>query len=206
MPESETTPVSTTSDPTPGGPDVGAPGSVTPNAPGVFGACGGFGPNPVDPPLASCPPPLPGLEEPSPRNLAYSLTLPAGLASPTVAREVAELVLDVHEMERLIDPALVVVRELVAYASRFSGDGADVYLFLRQRADTLRVTVRDTHAAHPHPHLAALCAERRRSALERTPDVVAAYRGTWGFRSAQCPGAGTWTWATLVHTPRSWAA
>ncbi|MFI6702774.1 ATP-binding protein [Streptomyces sp. NPDC050509] len=174
MPESETTPVSTTSGPTPGVPE--------------------------------CPPPLPGLGEPSPGSLVYGLTLPAGLASPAVAREIAELVLDVHEMERLIDPALVVVRELVAYACRFSGDGADVHLALRQREDTLRVTVYDTHAAHPQPRLAALCDERRRSALSRTPDVVAAHRGAWGFRAAECPGAGTWTWATLVDTPRSWAA
>ncbi|MEV7872128.1 ATP-binding protein [Streptomyces sp. NPDC088124] len=175
MPESESTPVSTTTGPILTG-------------------------------VPDCPPQLPELGEPSPGSLAYSLTLPAGLAGPAVAWEVAELVLDVHEMEGLIDPALVVVRELVAYACRFSGDGADVHLALRQRADTLHISVYDTHAVHPLPRLAALCEERRRAALPRTPDVVAAYRGTWGFHAAQCPRAGTWTWATLVHSRRSWAA
>ncbi|MFE3602508.1 ATP-binding protein [Streptomyces sp. NPDC059142] len=158
------------------------------------------------PGVPECPPPVPGLGEPSPGSLAYSLTLPAGPASPSVAQEIAELVLDVHEVERLIDPALEVVRELVTYACRFSGEGADVHLALRQREDTLRVTVYDTHAAHPQPRLAALCAERRRSALTRTPVVVSAHRGAWGFRAAECPGAGTWTWATLVDTDRSRAA
>ncbi|AXG78662.1 ATP-binding protein [Streptomyces paludis] len=205
MPESGTTPVSATNDlpqegPTPGGPTPPAP----PTAP-VFAPC---------PPYAPGLPGLPGLADPAPGNLTYHLTLPAGMAGPIVAREVAELVLDVHDVDRLIDPALVLVRELVACACQFSEDGQDIHLGLRYRAGTLRVTVHDPHPPHPQPRLAAACDERRRAALAHTPDLVSAYRGTWGFSAAQAQAqaqaqgsrAGTWTWATLVHTPRNWAA
>ncbi|MFD8965753.1 hypothetical protein ACFV0C_12210 [Streptomyces sp. NPDC059568] len=39
------------------------------------------------------------------------------------------------------------MRELVAYACSFTGDDGSVRLVLRHRAETLRVTVHDTHPA-----------------------------------------------------------
>ncbi|WP_326611137.1 ATP-binding protein [Streptomyces scopuliridis] len=199
MPENEFTPVSATGGVTRGVPDGAHPGSVPQDGAPPFALH-------APPRFTQCPPPLPALGEPRPGNLDYGLTLPAALATPSIARELAELVLDVHDVDHLIDPALVLVRELVAYACRFTGDGGNVHFALRHREETLRVTVHDTHARHAHPRLADACEERRRAALERTPALVAAHRGTWGFGAADCPAAGTWTWATLVHTPRSWAA
>jgi hypothetical protein len=156
-------------------------------------------------PFTQCPPPA-GLDEPQPGNLACSLTLPTLAATPAIAHEVAETVLDIHGLGELIEPALLVVRELAAYACRFTAAGGEVYLNIRQRDDTLRLTVFDTHPRHTQPQLLARCDEQRRATLTLTPKVVNAHHGTWGFRAAQHPSAGTRTWATLVNAPRRWSA
>ncbi|MFE2943243.1 ATP-binding protein [Streptomyces sp. NPDC059255] len=164
------------------------------------------------PRFTQCPPPLQDAGEPNPGNLAYGLTLPSAVATPTVAHEAAEIILDVHCVaDRLIDPALRLVRELVAYACRFTGSGEQVHFALRHDLEgALRVTVHDTHAAHAHPRLAAVCDERRLDALDGVPELVEAHQGAWGFGAAHPfavgGGIGTRTWATLVHTPRRWAA
>ncbi|MEV7868070.1 ATP-binding protein [Streptomyces sp. NPDC088124] len=160
------------------------------------------------PRLTQCPPPLQDLGEPNPGNLLYGLTLPSAIASPAVAREAAEVILDVHGVaDALIDPALHLVRELVGYACRFTGAGEQVRLSLRHDlGGALRITVHDTHAAHAHPRLAEVCDGRRLDALDGVPGLVESHRGGWGFTSARHPGAGTRTWATLVHSPRRWAA
>ncbi|MFE3602488.1 ATP-binding protein [Streptomyces sp. NPDC059096] len=164
------------------------------------------------PRFTQCPPPPQDPDEPAPGNLAYGLALPSASATPSIAREAAEVILDVHCVEdTLIDPALRLVRELVFYACRFTASGEQVQLALHHDLEgALRITVHDTHAAHTHPHLAAACDERRLDALGGIPDLVAAHRGTWGFGSSHHlgvgAGTGTRTWATLVHVPRRWAA
>jgi hypothetical protein len=157
--------------------------------------------------ITQCPPPPPDLREPGPQNLLYGLTLPSAVATPTIAQETAELIFDVHDTaEKLIDPALLLVRELVAYACRFTGRGEQIHLGLRQAEDTLQVTVFDTHTAHTHPILAAACDKRRETALAAVPKLVEAHLGTWGFGAAYPPSAGTCTWATLIHSPEHQAA
>ncbi|MFI6704546.1 ATP-binding protein [Streptomyces sp. NPDC050509] len=166
------------------------------------------------PRFTQCPPPPQDPEEPAPGNLAYGLALPSAVATPAIAREAAEVILDVHCVaDLLIDPALRLVRELVAYACAFTASGEQIHLALHHDLEgALRVTVHDTHAAHTHPRLAAACDERRLDALEGVPELVETHHGSWGFGAAHHYGAGagsgtgTRTWATLVHTPRRWAA
>jgi hypothetical protein len=146
-----------------------------------------------------CPPPL-ALAEPHPSNLTYSLTLPSATATPAIAHEIAEIVLDTHGVADLMEPALLLVRELTAYACRFTTAGEEIYLGLRQCENTLRLTVFDSHPRHRHPRLLASCDALRRATLRLTPKLVSTHHGTWGFRPAQHPGAGTSTWATLART------
>ncbi|WP_194117728.1 ATP-binding protein [Streptomyces hoynatensis] len=148
-----------------------------------------------------CPPP-PELDEPHPGNLAYSFTMPCAASTPLVARETAATVFDVHRLGELFDPALLLVRELVSCACRFTEPGEEVFLSLRHREQVLRLTVYDTHERHAHPLLAASCDRLRRAALRLTPELVGAHGGAWGFAAAQHPGTGTRTWATLRRAAR----
>ncbi|MFI9580307.1 ATP-binding protein [Streptomyces sp. NPDC052236] len=126
------------------------------------------------------------------------------MATPAIAQEAAWIVLDAHCWEeKMIDPALVLVDELVVYACRFTGSGERIHLGLCQAEDALQVTVFDTHAAHTHAGLAAACDERRETALAGVLDLVQAHLGTWGFGAAYPPSTGTCTWATLPHSPGS---
>ncbi|WP_326442156.1 ATP-binding protein [Streptomyces sp. H27-D2] len=190
--------VSATGGPTPDAPEPDRRVSVPAHGLPAFPAYGSAR-------VTQCPPPPPDLGAPHPGNLAYSLTLPSAVATPAIALEAAELILDIHRMNDLIEPSLLLVCELVSYACRFTGAGEQIYLALRQREDTLRLTVYDTHPRHTHPLLAAACDERRRAALQLTPDLVQSHRGTWGFDAAHHPSTGTRTWATLVHAS-PWAA
>ncbi|MFJ7998803.1 hypothetical protein ACIQ7D_16905 [Streptomyces sp. NPDC096310] len=62
------------------------------------------------PRFTQCPPPPQDPEEPAPGNLAYGLALPSAVATPSIAREAAEVILDVHGVaDTLIDPALRLV-------------------------------------------------------------------------------------------------
>jgi hypothetical protein len=148
-----------------------------------------------------CPPPL-HLGEPHPGNLAYSLTLPSATSTPAIAHEAAEIILDAHGLDDVIEPALLLVRELASYACRFTTAGEEIYLSLRQREDALRLTVFDTHPRHEQPRLLASCDKLRRATLRLTPKLVDTYHGTWGFRAATHPCTGTSTWATLANSPR----
>ncbi|MFI1480957.1 hypothetical protein [Streptomyces sp. NPDC020747] len=51
---------------------------------------------------------------PAPESLAYSLTLPAALRSPAIARVATRTVLVAHGLGALVDPAEQAVGELVA--------------------------------------------------------------------------------------------
>lgn len=133
---------------------------------------------------------------PSPDTLAYSFTLPAGPASPRIARAATRVVLQVHGLEGMTDAAVQVVAELAACACRFTPD-SEVYVSLRYREDALRVILYDGHPRHSYPRLAAACDARRRAALRVLGCVVRACEGEWGFGEAREPGGGTRMWAVL---------
>ncbi|MFJ5227151.1 ATP-binding protein [Streptomyces sp. NPDC088400] len=156
--------------------------------------------------FTQCPPPPPDTAEPHPGNLAYSLTLPSAVSTPAIAFEIAEVLLESHQLGRLVRPAMHLVRELMTCACRFTAAGEDVYLALRQRDGVLRVIAYDTHPRHSHPRLAAACDQRRHAALRVVPDLVRTHRGRWGFDAAHSAANGTRTWATLALTPPRRAA
>ncbi|SOD83611.1 ATP-binding protein [Streptomyces sp. Ag109_G2-15] len=133
---------------------------------------------------------------PSPDTLAYSFTLPAGPASPRVARAAARVVLQIHGLAEMTDAVVQVVSELAACACRFTPE-SEVYVSLRYRDGGLRVNVYDGHARHDHPRLAAACDTRRRAALRVLGCVVRACQGEWGFGEAREPGGGMRMWAVV---------
>ncbi|MDI3424226.1 ATP-binding protein [Streptomyces luteolus] len=133
---------------------------------------------------------------PAPDELAYSLTLPASLTSPAIARAAARSMLRAHGLDEAADTALQAVGELTACACRFSA-GAEIYVSLRHGGDTIRVTVYDGHPRHTNARLAAACDGRRRSALRLLACVVRACGGEWGFGESREPGGGTRMWAHL---------
>ncbi|MCU4746240.1 MULTISPECIES: ATP-binding protein [Streptomyces] len=141
--------------------------------------------------------PVAGADQVEPREgeLAYGFTLPASAAAPAIAHEATEVILDVHRVYALADSALELVRELVTYACRFSGDGQEVHLSLRHRDRVLSLAVYDPHVCHS-------CPTRRPDRLRQALSVVRRHDGAWGLES----GAGTRTWATLLDIPRRWAA
>ncbi|NBM17320.1 ATP-binding protein [Streptomyces sp. GC420] len=147
--------------------------------------------------MTQCPPPPPDQSEPSPANLAYSLTLPSATATPAVARATAMLVPDAHRLGELAAPVLTLVDELASCACWFTSAGESIYLSLRSRDDALRLIVYDGHPRHSHPRLAAACDERRRSHLRGVPRVVKACQGEWGFEGASEPARGTRSWALV---------
>ncbi|MGW0335277.1 ATP-binding protein [Streptomyces sp. NPDC003011] len=133
---------------------------------------------------------------PSPDTLAYSFTLPAGPASPRIARAATRVVLHTHGLADMTDAVVQVVGELAACACRLTPD-SEVYLSLRYRDGDVRVILYDEHARHSHPRLAAACDARRRAALRVLGCVVRACRGEWGFGEAREPGGGTRMWAVV---------
>jgi hypothetical protein len=133
---------------------------------------------------------------PAPESLAYSLTLPAALRSPAIARAATRTVLVAHGLGALVDPAEQAAGELVAVACRFT-PADKVYLSLRHRDRALRVIVYDGHPRHTNLRLAAACDTRRRASLRLLGCVVRACEGDWGFGEAREPGGGTRMWAVL---------
>ncbi|GGR99527.1 hypothetical protein GCM10010269_43000 [Streptomyces humidus] len=156
-------------------------------------------------PLSRCPlaPAFPAdFTAPVPETLAYSLTLPAALASPALARATTREFLRAHGLPDMLDPAVQAVGELTAVAAQYT-ESPNFYLSLRYRADTLRVIVYDSHPRHAQPRLATACDARRRAALRVLDCLCRACGGTWGFGEAHEPGGGTRMWARL---PREGAA
>ncbi|TPQ22101.1 ATP-binding protein [Streptomyces sporangiiformans] len=133
---------------------------------------------------------------PSPEDLAYSLTLPATLVSPAIARAATRTILRAYGLRDVMDAAVQVVGELAACACRFTPT-AEVYVSLRYREGALRVILYDGHPRHSHPRLAAACDARRRAALRVLSCVVGACGGDWGFGEVREPGGGTRMWAVL---------
>ncbi|MGH4033915.1 ATP-binding protein [Actinomycetota bacterium Odt1-20B] len=134
---------------------------------------------------------------PTPEDLAYSLTLPAALSSPAIARAATRTVLAAHGLTALLDPATQMVSELISAGCQFGAASAEVYLSLRFRDGALRVIVYDAHPRHTHPRLAAACDARRRAALRLLACVARACEGEWGFGEAREPGGGTRMWGTV---------
>ncbi|MEH0556184.1 ATP-binding protein [Streptomyces sp. B21-101] len=156
-------------------------------------------------PTSRCPiaPTFPAdFSAPVPETLAYSLTLPAALSSPALARTTTRELLKAHGLQDMLDPALQAVGELTAVAAQFT-ESPNFYVSLRYRADTLRVIVYDSHPRHTQPHLTAACDTRRRAALRVLACVCRSCDGSWGFGEAHEPGGGTRMWARL---PRASAA
>ncbi|WP_325065097.1 ATP-binding protein [Streptomyces apocyni] len=153
-----------------------------------------------------CPPPPPDSSTPTPETLAYSLTLPAALATPALARTCARALLQAHGLEDLTAPAVQAIGELTATACRFTTHSTEIYLSLRYRDDALRITVYDDHPTHTNPRLADHCQARRRSQLRLLGCLVRTCAGNWGYAPAPPPTTGTRMWATLPHTPTYTAA
>ena len=140
--------------------------------------------------IPKCPAP------PTADELTYSLTLPATLSSPRIARAATRAVLAVHGLADMTDMAVQTVAELTACACLFA-PAAELYVSLRYRTGALRVTVFDGHPRHTNPRLAAACDARRRANLHLLACVVHASGGDWGIGEARETGNGTRMWATL---------
>ncbi len=146
--------------------------------------------------------PIPGSADPfipSPETLAYSLTLPAELTSMGLARAASRTFLEAHALHDLTDPALLAVTELAACACKFTS-APQIYVSLRYRNTTLRITLYDDDPVPAHPRLAQACAARRRASLNLLNCVIRTCRGTWGIAEAEDPTPGTRMWALLPHT------
>lgn len=151
-----------------------------------------------------CPVTAPTSSRPTPETLSYSLTLPAALRSPAIARAATRAILRAHDLADTSDAAVQVVAELTACACRFAPT-SDVYLSLRYRDEALRVVLYDGNPRHTHPRLATACDTRRRAALRVLACVVKACAGDWGFGDAREPGGGTRMWAVLPrHSTRTY--
>lgn len=133
---------------------------------------------------------------PMPDALAYSLTLPATLTSPSVARAAAGRILEAHGLQGAADATLQAVGELTACACRFT-TAETVYLSLRYRVGTIRVTLHDSHPRHASRHLAEACEGQRRALLGLLECLVEECDGDWGFGEAWEPGGGTRMWVVL---------
>ncbi|MHC0431132.1 ATP-binding protein [Streptomyces sp. O3] len=142
---------------------------------------------------------------PTPETLAYSLTLPAALVTPSIARVTARTLLQTHGLHELADPAVQAIGELTATACKFSGStpgpaAPEVYLSLRYRGEALRITLYDDHPHHTNARLAAHCEARRRASLRLLACLVRTCAGEWGYGPAPAPTAGTRMWAAFPHT------
>ncbi|MDG4858508.1 ATP-binding protein [Streptomyces sp. T-3] len=134
----------------------------------------------------------------TPDDLTYSLTLPAGSATPAIARAATRRILAEHGLHTLADAAVQAVGELTATACQFTR-AAEVYVSLRYREGALRVILYDGHPRHTNPRLAAQCDSRRRASLRLLACLVRACKGEWGFGDAHEPSGGTRMWAVLPH-------
>nr|WP_236071824.1 ATP-binding protein [Streptomyces polyasparticus] len=133
-----------------------------------------------------------------PDGLTYSLTLPAALSTPAVARAATRHILAAHHLPDLADAAVQAVGELTAAACQLT-PAPQIYVSLRYRAGALRVIVYDGEPRPTNPRLAAASDTRRRAALRLLARVVKACAGTWGCDESPEPGGGTRTWAVLPH-------
>ncbi|MGW9301690.1 ATP-binding protein [Streptomyces cyaneofuscatus] len=148
--------------------------------------------------ITQCPPPPPDLRDPSPSHFVYGLTLPSAGATPLIASETADAVLDVHEVEdELVGPALELVHELAVHACRFTGAGEMIHLVLRRSGGVLQVVAHDTHTPHLNSRLARQCAERRHVSLAAVRELAEGRGGECGFAAAHPPATGVCTWVSI---------
>ncbi|MFD4235847.1 ATP-binding protein [Streptomyces sp. NPDC058542] len=148
--------------------------------------------------ITQCPPPPPDLRDPAASPFAYGLTLPSAAATPLIAHETADAVLDVHEVEaELVEPALELVHELAIHACRFTGAGEMIHLVLRRFDGVLQVVAHDTHTPHLNSRLARQCAERRRVSLTAVRELAEGRGCECGFAAAHPPATGVCTWVSI---------
>ncbi|MFD7028991.1 ATP-binding protein [Streptomyces sp. NPDC059917] len=150
-------------------------------------------------PFTSCPPSPPasvGGEPPALSTLACGFTVPGEPLGAQIARSAVRSALHAYRLDPLAPAVVQVAGELVATAWQLD-PGRSVYLSLRHREDSLRLTAYDGHVPHAHPRLAAHCEARRRAALRVMAAVVRACGGAWGFGQSREPGGGNRTWAHL---------
>ncbi|WP_415953996.1 ATP-binding protein [Streptomyces sp. KLOTTS4A1] len=136
---------------------------------------------------------------PTPETLAYSLTLPAALSSPSLARATSRTFLEAHALHELTEPALLAITELAACACKFTA-APTIYLSLRYRDQALRITLYDDDPVPAHPRLAQAQAARRRTSLNLLNCIIRTCHGSWGIAEAEDPTPGTRMWASLPHT------
>ncbi|MFF6880880.1 ATP-binding protein [Streptomyces sp. NPDC012474] len=146
--------------------------------------------------VTTCSSPATPSTPPTPETLAYSLTLPAALQTPAIARTATRTILRAHGLEDVTDAAVQVVSELASCACRFTPT-TEVYVSLRYREAALRVILYDGHPRHSNARLAAACDTRRRAALRVLAAVVRSCGGDWGFGDAREPSGGTRMWTVL---------
>ncbi|MFJ6613300.1 ATP-binding protein [Streptomyces sp. NPDC091289] len=154
----------------------------------------------VEGPASSAPhsPPLTSSE----RGLALSVTLLGDPRSAAVGRALLTAALRTHGLTRYAwpawpaGPAGLAMGELLSVAARMAPD-KELYVFVRERDDALRLVTWDQHTGHDDPGVAALCRSRRRRALWLLAAVVADWGGAWGTDGALPPHRGTKTWVLL---------
>lgn len=141
-------------------------------------------------PFTACPvsPPEPAAGDPALDTLTCSLTVPGAPYSAQIARAAVRSVLHTYRLDPLAPAALQVTGELVAAAWHLD-PGRSLYLSVRYRDDSLRLTVYDGHAPHTHPRLAAHCEARRRVALRLMGAVVRECGGRGASVTPESPAA-----------------
>ncbi|MFI6939619.1 ATP-binding protein [Streptomyces sp. NPDC050418] len=139
-------------------------------------------------------PPLPAL--------SYSLTLPAALSTPSIARHATARILRTHHLPELADAAVQTVSELASTACQLTS-APQIYLSLRYRSAALRVVVYDSEPRPAHARLVAALDTRRRMSLRLLARVVKSCAGTWGCDESPEPGGGTRMWAVLPYATTS---
>ncbi|MER7759144.1 ATP-binding protein [Streptomyces sp. NPDC097619] len=135
---------------------------------------------------------------PDPQNLFCSLTLPGAPHAARIARGAVTVALHTHGLAPLAAATVQATSELVAAAAKLS-PGEDLYLSLRYRTGTVRLTAFDGQAARARTPLAEALDTRRRAALRFLACLVRECSGSWGFEPSREPGGGTRTWVCLPH-------
>ena len=112
-------------------------------------------------------------DTPPPPTAELEVPLPADWESPRVARSRAREVLAAWKLDRLVDPVVLVVSELVTNAVRYGRP--PLQMVLRREADHVELGVRDANPAPPRQASADEDAESGRglSLVEAAADGVA---------------------------------
>jgi anti-sigma regulatory factor (Ser/Thr protein kinase) len=122
-------------------------------------------------------------------NVGQMLRLPSTIDAPRRARKLVADSLTYWGHTELIDPANLVVSELVANAVRYGG--ADLTVTLARQGDSVRIAVGDTGTADP-----ALPEVDRRALGGRGLRLIGALASDWGFEHK---AGGKIVWALIAE-------